>query len=178
MDALIEHVARAIELTQGKFALVDAEDYDWLMQWKWCVVEGYAFRTCRDNGKKKGILMHRFIMSMPLGMQVDHANGNKLDNRRSNLRICTYAQNQQNRKKLTCGKSSQYKGVCKHKNNGWEVHIGAAGKFIYVGFYKYEIEAALAYNKAAKKYHGEFAYLNPIAIEAYERYKGKEHAPD
>ena len=103
---------KRIPLTQGKFALVDEEDYEWLNQWKWHYNNGYATRNQWDPITKKQIkiLMHRLIMKSSEDMQVDHANHNTLDNRKSNLRIVSYSNNLKNRK----GKN---KNNHLHKNN-------------------------------------------------------------
>src|SRR4030065_939634 len=88
---------KEIKLTKGKVAIVDDEDYDWLMQWKWRINSiGYAMRTVKKNGKARKIFMHRVILNTPSDMCSDHANHNRLDNRRCNLRICTKQQNQAN----------------------------------------------------------------------------------
>lgn len=106
--------------------------------------------------------MHRMIMNASKGFVVDHINHNGLDNRKANLRLVTNAQNSYNRpcfKKK--GSPSQYKGVYWSKrDNKWQVQISCKGKVKTIGQFKDEIQAAKAYDKAAKKYHGEFAYLN------------------
>lgn len=103
-----------IPLTRGRAALVDAEDYDFLMQWKWCVITGYAVRTTTRAGgaKPKTILMHRVIVAPPEGFFVDHINCNRLDNRRANLRICTPEENTLNRSPRIrkAERASQFKG--------------------------------------------------------------------
>lgn len=149
---------KTIPLTQGKFAIVDDEDYEWLMQWKW-----YAHKNGNNNymaarrKKYKAILMHRTIMDAPSDKQVDHFDHNKLNNQRTNLRLCTNSQNCQNR--ISQRGSSQYKGVRWNKNR-WMARIGINGKLIYLGLFINEVKAAKAYDKAAKESFGEFAYLN------------------
>ena len=156
-----------IPLSQGKFAIVDDGDYDWLNQWKWCISSGgYAIRVQHIgyfNGKKKQktFRMHRIIMNAPDDMDIDHINGNALDNRRCNLRICTISQNLCNQKK-TRGKS-KYLGVDWHKiAKKWRAAIQINKKRYYLGCFISEIDAARAYNEAAKKLHGEFARLNVL----------------
>jgi DNA-binding XRE family transcriptional regulator len=157
-----------IPLTQGKYAIVDAADYDFLMQWKWCARKSkdkfYASRTALlANGKTKTINMHRVIMGEPEGMPIDHYDGDGLNNTRANLRICTNSQNRQNQQKPYQGKSSRFKGVRRNsKNQFWIAEIGLNKKRIYLGSFDSEIKAAEAYNLAARQYHGEFAYLNQI----------------
>lgn len=159
-------LSKEILLTQGKIAIVDASDYDFLMQWKWKFVShGYACRNHHVgivNGKRiqKRIYMHRLILNVPIGQYTDHINGDMLDNRRCNLRICTNQQNAANSKKYSIITSSKYKGVAWDEvNTKWRAQIYVK-KSIYLGRFSSEIEAAKAYNDAAIKYHDEFARLN------------------
>lgn len=150
---------KQIPLTKGKFALVDDEDYDSLMQWNWCLWKKYA-------GRLGGIKMHRVINKTPEGMQTDHINGDCLDNRKSNLRTVTVSQNHMNRKKKPAT-SSQYKGVSWRPNGGsWEAHIRKDSVGVYLGKYKKEEDAALAYNNAALQLFGEHARINEIVARA------------
>jgi len=104
--------------------------------------------------------MHRLIMDPPRGYVVDHINGDGLDNRRANLRLATHAQNGRNRRKIKKG-ISKYKGVSWEESTGkWRALIHVDRKKISLGCYKDEVTAAKVYDKAAKKYHGEFARLN------------------
>lgn len=90
---------RRIKLTKGRYALIDDIDFDLVSAHKWCVSSvNYAVKAIRlEDGKQHTLLMHRFIMNPPPDMQIDHINGNTLDNRRKNLRICTRSENQRNR---------------------------------------------------------------------------------
>ena len=156
---------KRIELTQGQFALVDNEDYEELNKWKWHAYKNRygGFAAIRNKGKwphQQGVSMHRAVMGYPKGLQVDHRNHNTLDNRKSNLRICTNSQNSMNRV-LYENTSSQYKGVYRNKNaKKWRTCIEHNGKKIHLGLFTNEVEAAKTYNKAAKELFGEFAYLN------------------
>lgn len=154
---------KQIPLTQGKFATVDAADYDWLNQFNWHVtMKGYAARTTRPNGKTVTVLMHRVIMSTPEPLFTDHIDGDKLNNTRANLRFCTNSQNHMNRKPLAVG-SSKFKGVCWHKKTKlWYayIYINCAQK--HLGCFSSESAAAEAYNAAALLYYGEFARVNSI----------------
>lgn len=156
---------RKIRLTQGYFAKVDQRDYEYLCRYKWCVnmTPNSKYARCTKfykTGKSRTVMMHRLIMEPPRGYVVDHINGDGLDNRRANLRLATCAQNGRNRRKIKKG-ISRYKGVGWEESTGkWRARIIINRKKISLGCYKDEIAAARAYDKAAKKYHGEFARLN------------------
>ena len=156
---------KEIKLTQGKVALVDDEDYEYLNQWKWCVTRDhkdnlYAKRSTYINKKKGSLSMHRLIMNTPEEKQVDHIDHNGLNNQKSNLRNCTHTQNCWN--KIPCGKS-KYLGVTIYNQKG-KYYIKSAiridKKSIHIGQFKTEEEAALAYDNKAKEIFGEFANLN------------------
>jgi DNA polymerase-1 len=158
-----------IPLTQGKYAIVDPDDYRRLSKHKWYAAGSpgncyYAVRAVMTkNGKKRRLHMHRQILKVPDDMFVDHINRNSLDNRKANLRPATPSQNGRNRAKYTNGTySSKYKGVTLHcgKNKPWRAHIQFNHKLISLGSFDDEIRAAKAYDRAAKRYHGEFAVLN------------------
>ncbi len=157
-------IMKQIELTQGKVALVDDKDFEWLSQWKWHAIRlsycGFtAKRTCYFCGQQKQVFMHRIITNAPTNMVVDHKNHNTLDNQRHNLRVCTKMQNQHNRKKQEG--SSKYKGVYWYNSTKkWCAAIKSNNKRTYLGYFDNEMEAAKAYDVAAKKLHGEFANLN------------------
>ena len=160
------YVFRRIPLTQGKYAIVDPEDYERLNKHKWHVVWGsktyYAVRNLRIGKKRIAIKMHREIIDPPEPLVVDHINHKGFDNRRANLRPATRAQNAMNKSiAATSSGSSKYRGVTWHKNiKKWQAHIGVNYKQIIIGYFDDEIEAAKAYDKAAKIHHGEFAVLN------------------
>lgn len=115
--------------------------------------------------KEKRVAMHRAIASPAPGMEVDHINGDGLDNRRANLRVCTKSQNQRGQRVQGRNKTSVFKGVCWLKDRSrWGAHIKVSRKSVYLGTFKSEIDAALAYDAAARTYFGEFARPNFIEV--------------
>lgn len=152
-----------IELSRGKRAIVDDEDYEWLNQWKWyCKQDNYAARvSTTDNWKTQTFIsMHRLIMNTPTGMTTDHKNGNSLDNRRCNLRIATHSENQFNRgKQKNC--SSKYKGIHWDSTYGkWKAKIHKDDTTLHIGYFASETDAAMAYDYKATQLFGQFARLN------------------
>lgn len=145
---------KLIPLTKGKFSIVDDDNYEWLMRHKWQYSStGYAKRGA------KCIKMHREVIDAPIGIEVDHINGNKLDNRRRNLRLCRREENMQNRGVNRLSKTG-CKGVSLHRKSGkYQVHITAKGIARYLGLFKQIEDAANAYSKAARLLHGEFRRL-------------------
>lgn len=155
-------MTKELILSQGKVALVDDEDFDWLNQWKWCVMRRkktfYVVRSARSHSKMA--YLHRVILNAPKGMEVDHINGDGLDNRRSNLRLATRAENGRNRHMQVNNKSG-YKGVSWYKQYGrWRTTIKVSGKTLNLGYFDLPEIAALAYDEAARGYFGEFAKTN------------------
>lgn len=157
---------KEIPLTKGFTATVDDDDFEWISQHKWRVLikptgsHKYAVCTVSVNGKERNMLMHRIVMGCPVGMQVDHIDGNGLNNQRSNLRVCTHSENMRNRNARK-NSTSAFLGVHWNKQNGkWRAAIRINGKQTIIGLYNSELEAARAYNKAALQHHGKFAHLN------------------
>lgn len=150
---------KQIQLTKGLFAVVDDEDFMNLSATRWCVSDGYAFNAKLGR-------MHRAILRAPDGVMVDHINGDKLDNRRENLRLCTNSQNQANRK-VSQG-VSKFKGVVWQKLKSgkgyWKACITKDGVTTYLGTYPTDVEAAAAYNVAAVSMFGEFAHQNNLTL--------------
>jgi len=160
---------RLIRMAQPRYAKVDPADYKWLREYEWIAVKVahnfYAVRQVKVRGTKGTRLsmmyMHRELIEVADGLRVDHINHNGMDNRRTNLRAVTHSQNMWHRRKHSITTQSKYKGVCwDKKSHKWRASIKFERKKIYLGCFKSEIEAAKAYDRAAKKYHGEFASLN------------------
>lgn len=153
---------REITLTQGQVAIVDAEDFEWLNQWKWRAKKGthrfYATRTVR-SGDKKNIAMHRLIIGIDKGdgMQTDHINLDTLDNRCQNLRVATVSENNRN-KRVRRDSASGHKGIIWDKRkNRWLARITLHGKRSHLGYFANIEDAASSYACASNVMHGEFA---------------------
>jgi len=153
-----------IKLRTGEICLIDKEDYAVINQHKW-YIEGWGY--ARRNKKfvngvpdSESLRMHRFLLKPPVGVSIDHINGNKLDNRKSNLRLCTVAQNNFGRG-IKKDNTSGCKGVHFNKPTGkWMARISANGKRKYLGLFETKELAYSSYKKASKELHGDFANLN------------------
>ena len=156
-------MTKEIPLTQGKVALVDDADYEWLMQWKWSCCNGSPARipSRTSNEPRKLVYMYREIMQAPDDMEVDHKNLNRLDCRRENLRLATRTQNMRNRKAYANNRTG-FKGVSptNSQRSPFKAEIKLFGKKIYLGSFASAEDAAKAYDIAAIKLFGEFARLN------------------
>ena len=162
-----DSIMKYIKLTQNQVAIVDDEDFDMVSQHKWCVINDYstfyALTSIRKpSGKRINLKMHRLILNPSGSLQVDHRDGDGLNNQRGNMRVCTNQENQYNQRPQK-GKSSQYKGVSWHKQSKkWQAYIKNNGKLKHLGHFVDEIDASKAYDAAAKKLFGEFARLNNL----------------
>ena len=153
---------KRIKLSQGKFALIDDEDFERVSKHKWSVYRKNDRWYAMTVINKKTVLMHRFILNPKSGQSVDHRNHNGIDNRKKNTRVCKVWQNNVNRLKKN-GTTSKFKGVCWHKGRKkWAARIKRNDKHTFLGHFTDEVKAAIAYNKAATKLFGEFAHLNVI----------------
>ena len=156
---------KELKLTKGYVAIVDDEDYETVSKWRWsatqCCNKIYARRTQKFGNKKVNIYLHRFLMNVHLcnsSVNCDHKDRDTLNNQKSNLRVCTKAENQRNKTKKK-NAQSKFIGVVKARKN-WAARITHEGKAVYIGTYQSEEEAAIAYNKKKIELHGEFANLN------------------
>ena len=146
-----------VALTRGFVALVDPADAPKLAAWDWAASNRLYARRNRDNAY---LYMHRAITDAPAGRQVDHINGNGLDNRKANLRLCTAAENCANARPMT-GKASRFKGVDWHSQAGkWRAKIKSDRRTRHIGLFRSEAEAATAYDQEARALFGQFAKLN------------------
>lgn len=151
---------REIKLTRGKFSIVDDEDYEKASLITWHLFPGRCTDYAITNKEGKSLFLHRFIMDAPKGLQVDHINGNGLDNRKENLRLCTSTENKRNTKKHKRNKSG-YRGVSLDSRSGkYRAQISTGEKILHLGLFADPEDAARSYDEAAKKYHGKFASLN------------------
>jgi hypothetical protein len=160
---------REIQLTRGKVAFIDDEDYDWLTNWSWHTkIDKKNFYAIRkiigEDGKQKKVYMHRQIMGLTNPTdKVDHIDGNGLNNQKYNLRKATTVENCWNsRKRVGINHSSKFKGVSNYKPGKWRATIICNGKRFHLGCYNSETECAEAYNNAALLMFGQFAKLNDI----------------
>jgi len=156
--------ARAIPLSRGLVAIVDENDFEMVSRFRWHACFGgrvaYAKATLAHGGTWASPRMHRMIMLPDPTEYVDHINGDGLDNRRCNLRVCTAAENAYNHR-LQHNNQSGYRGVCwNRRDRVWAAQISSAGRYTYLGGYDTAEHAACAYDAAARNLHGEFARLN------------------
>lgn len=148
---------REIPLSNGGAAFVDDEDFDLIAAYRWRRnIGGYAVRSTTQNGVNRTYSMHRVIFGAVSGQQVDHIDRNRLNNVRANLRLATASQNAINR--VSASKTG-YRGV-QQDYRRFKAMIWAAGQFYLLGRFSNAIEAARAYDKAARQLHGDFAVLN------------------
>jgi len=164
MKSLTTFLFKKIKMPNGKSVMVDYSDYKWLNQWKWHDYKGYAVRTIylgggRKNPKYKMVSMHRLIAGTPNNYQTDHINGNKLDNRRFNLRFATNSQNQMNKLPAKNNTSGVVGVRWKKQAKKWIALIIKNKKRIHLGYFNTKKEAVLARKKAEKLYFGKYAKL-------------------
>lgn len=153
---------KVLKSTNNFDILVDDEDYEFLSRFKWNVVttkDGNTYARTKPD-RKTNITIHQLLMKSGGNVYVDHIDHNGLNNQKINLRLCNNKQNQANSKKNK-RLLSQYKGVSYSKSKKkWRAYISPDRKFIHLGYFDLEIDAMNAYNEAAIKHFGEFAFLN------------------
>lgn len=153
-------MSKTIQLTQNQFAIVDDEDFEEINSHKWYADYDKKGKTFYARGLLKCgkiVKIHRIIMNAKKGEEIDHINHNTLDNRKSNLRICTHSQNMMNQKKRN--NKSGVKGVYwEAKDKRWRANIKINQKKKHLGMFKNIEDAASARKQAENKYFGEFAY--------------------
>jgi hypothetical protein len=157
-------MTKQVRLPQGLFATVDDCDYELVSKYTWKLARDksniYAIASVKVNGRMTTIRMHRVILGAKPGTTIDHINGNGLDNRRANLRFCSHNENNRNRQKR--GKfTSRYKGVYQLRGSiRWKASIKCEGVQTHLGTFDREVDAAKAYDAAAREKFGEFARTN------------------
>jgi len=177
-DGHLTEEPKRIQLTQSQVALVDAEDFEWLSKLKWHAHRRRRTWYARRAALGKTEFMHREILdyhgyNLATG-EVDHISGDGLDNRKSNLQIISHAENIR-KSRIQLNNKSGYRGVSWSKRDRiWQAFIGVNKARKYLGSYKTKLDAALAYDEAAKMYYGMFAVLNfpvlsldPCSIEQF-----------
>lgn len=155
---------KTIKVYTGESVLVDDEDYELVSQLKWNLAHGYVSHCITVGSKQYQERLHRLIMGLKPyeSGTVDHINGDKLDNRKSNLRVCTQAQNNMNTP-IRVRNRSGFKGVSWKKScQKWCAQISKSRCVIHIGLFDSKEAAATAYNKKALELHGEFARLNKV----------------
>ncbi|MHC4260562.1 MAG: hypothetical protein ACYSTF_09170 [Planctomycetota bacterium] len=155
---------KKIPLTQGKFAIVDAEDYERLNRHKWQAQWRFGTFYAKRKLGRSTHYMHREILNPPHGLSCDHKDHNGLNNQKSNLRLCTQGQNVRNRRPNK-NSSSRYKGVTRNRRRrkstgSWRAQIRFNGKLRHLGIFKNEVDAAVAYDRKAVELFRDFAWLN------------------
>jgi hypothetical protein len=159
-------MAKTIQLTQGKVAIVDDADYDRLNAFRWYASNGRSGHYASRCPGRNRIPMHREVMGASAGQVVDHKNGNTLDNRRENLRLCLVKNNAHNQKRHS-NNSSGYKGVHWHSRvKKWAASIMYELQAKHLGYFKDPRDAAEAYDRAALHHFGEYAFTN-FPLENY-----------
>lgn len=160
---------KTIKLTKGRFTIVDDDLFEFLNQYKWHYQFGYAKRMIRVNGQRKALHLHRFIINAPNHLQVDHINGDSLDNRRENLRLCSQKDNAKNRS-MSKNNKSGFPGVYYYEKYGkYCAQATVNGSKKTLGYFDTKEEAFEARQEVVKEHYKSFAPVNPFrtAIERH-----------
>ncbi len=154
-------MAKNIPLTQRKVAIVDDADFEQIAKYNWHFSGRYAARWGKRHfHKREKVLMHRAILKPHEGSEIDHINGNTLDNRRENLRICSHAENMHNARRRF-DNTSGFKGVTWNKQHSkWQAQIQVSGSKVFIGRFNNKVEAAIAYDEKAREILGIYAKVN------------------
>lgn len=162
---------RVLILTQGQHTVIADSVYEWASKFKWYAKKDrntfYAARNIRlPDGRRVTSLLHREILKAPKGVEVDHQDGDGLNNLPDNIRICSSTENARNRS-IRPDTISGYKGVYFHKATGkWQAEIQIAGKRVHLGLFEQKIDAAKSYDRASLRLFGEFARPNfPLEVK-------------
>ena len=151
---------KEINLTQGKIALVDDADYELAKTHKWCARKSRNLYYASAKISGKNVSLHAFLLASPKNSEIDHVDGNGLNNQRLNLRICSHMENMANQKQHRDSKSP-YKGISRAQHcDRWAAQLFFQGRKLYLGLFKDPIDAAKAYDAKAKELFGSFARLN------------------
>jgi len=146
---------------------VDDDTFEQIKHFKWRVQTRRRNAYVTRHAEKKTIRLHRYVTGASAGQQVDHIDGNGLNNCRSNLRLCDASNNLKNQRTRVTPKSSQFKGVSLNKKSGkYLAYISRQGRMVYLGVFATELEAAHAYDAAALAEYGEFARPNFRQVNA------------
>lgn len=154
-------MAKALRLRGGASTMLDDTDYDRAKDFRWHkTTNGYVAGFVMEQGVRRRVYLHRWLLEAQPGQIVDHIDGNKLNNRRSNLRLVTRSQNQANRRHNRNSRS-RYKGVTWHKRRGmWMARIQVRGRRITIGYFVDPLQAAYEYDAFARTFFGEYARVN------------------
>lgn len=156
--------AAAIQLSGGRWAIVDEADFADLNQFRWHASLGVDQRTWYAQRQVAGLAtetMHGRLARPAEGQIVDHKNWDGLDNRRENLRVCTYCENNSHQR-MRSNNTSGFKGVSKGNGTSWRAHIAKNKRQFNLGTFRTAYDAAIAYDAAAQEMHGEFAVVNNV----------------
>lgn len=167
---VVDPVERSIPITQGKHAIVDAGDFEKLMGYTWCAhkKKNGFWAVTRFSGSSTPVGMHRILMDCPSGFEVDHIDGDGLNNRRRNLRVCSHAENMKNIR-LSKTNTSGFKGVSLYRGRRkWAAKISHKDVTKPLGEFEVKEHAAMAYDYAAMAICGEFALTNAM-LDLYDK---------
>lgn len=154
---------KTIQLTQGKVAIIDDEDYEKVCTKKWYAHKRTGKYYAESGGINGRYMLHIFVMGLENGVLLDHKDGDSLNNQKENLRVCTRQQNSYNKKPYSTAPIAGIKGISLNKKSKrWRAQIQKDKKKIYIGVYSNYLDAAKAYNEKAIELFGEFSQLNKI----------------